>query len=296
MEGGTDISPGLLPVLLLGPLSLLVLLTPLGEHLSARITLLSARRLLGLLAARRLLALLALLTLWQELAGLGVARSLFGEFVHALAELLGVAPVLGALFGAAALLARGPGLLAARLLLLRRDGPLLLGLLTHLLGLGLLFHLLGLGLLLERRLTGGLLLRLWLLEGRLGLGLSAHLLGLGLLLTQLLCLGLLTQLLCLGLLAQLLLGPLLTLLAHLLCRLLGLLLAHLLGLLLTHLSRRLLVRLLVLSLSSALILLIHGFTRSHGMRVALDHAPCACAGHGSPRQSYRPAVRPVASE
>jgi len=134
--------------------------------------LLSLGRLLHLLAGLWLLQLLALLgplaTLREELARLGVTRSLLGQVVHPLAELLGVAPVLGAPVRAAPPLARdfgllagllcgdlsllalhrllaalSPGLLALRLLQLRLR-LLLLGLLHLLLGL---LHSLTLGLL-----------------------------------------------------------------------------------------------------------------------------------------------------
>jgi hypothetical protein len=93
-----------LPVLevLLVPLGPLLLLALLGVHLAAALALLAAG-LLGLLAA--------LLTLWREPPGLGVTRLLLGLLVFLLAELLGVAPVLGALVGAAALLTALSGLL-----------------------------------------------------------------------------------------------------------------------------------------------------------------------------------------
>ena len=84
--------------------------------------------LLELLAAALLTALLALLaTRRQELARLRVTRALLGDLVHLLAELLGVALVLGALVGAAALLARPSGLLAGGLLGGRNESLLLLG-------------------------------------------------------------------------------------------------------------------------------------------------------------------------
>ncbi len=204
--GVGGVGPGrLLPVLLLGPdPGLLVLLGPLGVHLAAG---------LALPTLLALLSLLALLVLRQELAGLGVTRLVFGFLVLELPELLGVAPVLGALVGTATLLAGEAGLLSRRLLS-RRDVPLLLAahpllrLLSRLL-LWLLARLLSLGLLLS-------LLHLGLLAPLLGLLsrlLLAQLLCLGLLLAHLLCLGLLTHLLGLWLLAHLL-G--LWLLAHLL--------------------------------------------------------------------------------
>jgi hypothetical protein len=77
-----------------------------------------------------LLGLLGLLVRRQELAGLGVTRLVFGLLVLELPELLGAAPVLDTLVGAAALLAGEAGLLPARLLS-RRDVPLLCRLLTR---------------------------------------------------------------------------------------------------------------------------------------------------------------------
>ncbi|QLH83142.1 hypothetical protein [Halosimplex pelagicum] len=222
----------LLPVLLLGAdLGLLVLLGSLGVHLAAALT---------LLALLTLLSLLGPLVLGAELARLRVTGLVFGLLVLELPELLGVAPVLSALGGAATLLTGEAGLLPARLLR-RGDVPLLLSrllaeslrlrlptrllglwLLAELLRLGLLTHLLALRLLILLRLgllglylLGLGLLTLRLLTQLLGLGLLAHLLGLWLLthllalrLLRLLRLGLLTQLLCLGLLTQLLLGAL----------------------------------------------------------------------------------------
>ncbi len=96
--------------------------------------------------------------------------------MHPLAELLGVAPVLGALVRAAALLAGESGLLAGRLLLWGDVPLLLLSLLTGLLGLGLLH--LALWLLHPLCLTGPLLA---LAGPLLGLGLLHPLLGLRLL-------------------------------------------------------------------------------------------------------------------
>lgn len=92
------------------------MLSLLGVHLAALLALLAAA-LLGLLAA--------LSTGRQELAGLRVAGSLFRELMHALAELLGVAPVLRSLVSTAALLARPAGFITRRFLR-RRDEPLLL--------------------------------------------------------------------------------------------------------------------------------------------------------------------------
>jgi hypothetical protein len=105
------------------------LLSNLLGRLSGLLALLSD--LLGL--AGLLLALLAALAGRQELAGLGVARSLLGEFVHPLAELLRVATILCALVGTAALFTGPAGLLAGRLLLSGHEPPLLLGLLPALL-------------------------------------------------------------------------------------------------------------------------------------------------------------------
>jgi len=143
--------------------------------------------LLGLLArlqhltATLLGGLAALLTGRQELAGLGVTGPLLGDVVHPLAELLGVTLVLGALVGAAPLLARPARLVARRLLGGRDVALLLLGLLTHLTWLLAHAALLGqlaahpalllLGLLLE--LLGGLLAHLPLLLATVALGLVA---------------------------------------------------------------------------------------------------------------------------
>jgi|GEM_PF-1710953 len=164
---GQLLSPGLLAHPLLGRLlgrllSLGLLAHPLLGRLLGQLLGLWLLILLGLLCR-----LLAALRGRQELAGLGVTRPLFGQVVHPLSELLGVATILSALVGTATLLTGEAGLLPAGLLG-RGDVPLLcLWLLSRLLclwllGLRLLVRPLGRLsaqlLLLDRVLSGGLIL------------------------------------------------------------------------------------------------------------------------------------------